>query len=114
MRPFEVVVCDELLAEAQRILAAGAAPAAAVSRAALPPAMLSASGATRKAVASLAPVYKEAAAIGMQLLPLRSPADILKLAEAELLYPAGVPFRTRKMLAELARGGPPRAHQHRV
>ena len=64
--------------------------------------MLSASGATRKAVASLAPVYKEAAAIGMQLLPLRSPADILKLAEAELLYPAGVPFRTRKMLAELA------------
>ena len=46
-------------------------------------------------------MHKEAASFGVQLLPLRSPADILKLAEVELLYPAGLTNRWRKMLAEL-------------
>ncbi len=54
-----------------------------------------------KAQAALASVHKEAASFGVQLLPLRSPADILKLAEVELLYPAGLTNRWRKMLAEL-------------
>ena len=97
MLPFEAVVAEQLLAEAQRIFASGPAlppPLAA-------PAAVPAARPLAEAQAALASVHKEAASLGVQLLPLRSPADILKLAEVELLYPAGLTNRWRKMLAEL-------------
>ena len=100
MQPIEEAVCEQLLAEAQRILLSGALAADVVSS---PAVALAApgDGQVSAANAMLAPVYNEAARLGLPLLPLRSPADVLKVAEAELLYPVGVPFRTRKMLDEL-------------
>ena len=48
---------------------------------------------------------EEAAAVGRQLLPLRSPAELVALLQSELLYPLGTPKRSYKVLMELrARG----------
>ena len=46
-------------------------------------------------------VNTEAAVIGKQFLPLRSPDELAQLLHVELLYPAGTPHRGRAMLAEL-------------
>ena len=48
-----------------------------------------------------APVHEEAATVGRQLLPLRSPAELATLLQAELLYPPGTPKRSYKVLEEL-------------
>ena len=37
-------------------------------------------------------MYQQAANLGMELLPVRSPAEIVKLIEAELLFPRGTPL----------------------
>ena len=74
MQPFEVLVCEQLLAEAQRFLA-GAAPPASVAAA---PHSDAAAAELSAAHAALAPIYKEAQSVGLQLLPLRSPADVLR------------------------------------
>ena len=43
----------------------------------------------------------QAAAVGQQLLPLRSPAELAILLQVELLYPRGTPKRSYKVLVEL-------------
>ena len=55
--------------------------------------------------AALDSVREEAAAVGRQLLPLRSPAELMALLQSELLYPLGTPKRSYRVLMELrARG----------
>lgn len=99
----EAFIIEQLLASAQRFLAAeeaAAAPVAAattVAEAPPPPPPRGLSAAER----ALLPIQKQAAALGLQLLPLRGPGDIATMLEVELLYPAGTPHRTKLVLGEL-------------
>ena len=102
MESSEAVVCELLLAEAQRLLA-GATQQAATPQAR--PAQTARAPGQSAALAALADVRQAATTLGMQLLPLRSPTDLATLLVVSLLYPAGTPARATKMLAELLSRG---------
>ena len=87
------IVCEALLAEArQHLLSEGLSKGAAEGRVE--------AAAVRELQASHA-ALEEAATVGRQLLPLRSPAELATLLQAELLYPPGTPKRSYKVLEEL-------------
>ena len=102
MESSEAVVCELLLAEAQRLLAGATQQAATPQARPAPPARAPGQSA---ALAALADVRQAATTLGMQLLPLRSPTDLATLLVVSLLYPAGTPARATKMLAELLSRG---------
>ena len=102
MESSEAVVCELLLAEAQRLLAGATQQAATPQARPAPPARAIGQSA---ALAALADVRQAATTLGMQLLPLRSPTDLATLLVVSLLYPAGTPARATKMLAELLSRG---------
>ena len=99
----DAYVCELLLAEARQHLPPSAARA--LSASATPLAEAAAARELQVGRAALASVREEAAAVGQQLLPLRSPAELAILLQVELLYPLGTPKRSYKVLVELrARG----------
>ena len=96
-------MCELLLAEARQHLPPSAARA--LSASATPLADAAAARELQVGRAALASVREEAAAVGQQLLPLRSPAELAILLQVELLYPLGTPKRSYKVMVELrARG----------
>lgn len=92
-------MCELLLAEARQHLPPSAARA--LSASATPLAEAAAARELQVGRAALASVREEAAAVGQQLLPLRSPAELAILLQVELLYPRGTPKRSYKVLVEL-------------
>ena len=93
MELLNAIVCEALLAEArQHLLSEGLSKGAAEGRVE--------AAAVRELQASHA-ALEEAATVGRQLLPLRSPAELAMLLQAELLYPPGTPKRSYKVLEEL-------------
>ena len=88
-------VCELLLAEARQHLPPSAARA--LSASATPLAEAAAARELQVGRAALASVREEAAAVGQQLLPLRSPAELAILLQVELLYPLGTPKRSYKV-----------------
>ena len=103
MAALNAFVCEQLLAEARQHLPPSAARA--LSASATPLAEAAAARELQAGRAALASVREEAAAVGQQLLPLRSPAELAILLQVELLYPLGTPKRSYKVLVELrARG----------
>ena len=103
MEDLNALVCEALLAEAQQLLdqhssegRVGAAEARVEAAAARD---------LQASRAALDTVREEAATVGRQLLPLRSPAALATLLQAELLYPLGTPRRSHMVLAELRTRG---------
>ena len=96
-------MCELLLAEARQHLPPSAARA--LSASATPLAEAAAARELQVGRAALASVREEAAAVGQQLLPLRSPAELAILLQVELLYPLGTPKRSYNMLVELRTRG---------
>ena len=88
-------MCELLLAEARQHLPPSAARA--LSASATPLAEAAAARELQVGRAALASVREEAAAVGQQLLPLRSPAELAILLQVELLYPLGTPKRSYKV-----------------
>ena len=86
----DAYVCELLLAEARQHLPPSAARA--LSASATPLAEAAAARELQVGRAALASVREEAAAVGQQLLPLRSPAELAILLQVELLYPLGTPL----------------------
>ena len=91
----DAYVCELLLAEARQHLPPSAARA--LSASATPLAEAAAARELQVGRAALASVREEAAAVGQQLLPLRSPAELAILLQVELLYPLGTPKRSYKV-----------------
>ena len=90
----EAWVCEQLLAAARQHMPRMAARPLSTAQAARPffpatPLLAEAAEAKelQAAQAALASVRAEAAAVGWQLLPLRSPAELATLLQVELLYP---------------------------
>ena len=90
MQDLNALLCEALLAEAQQLLGqhfsdgrVGAAEARVEAAAARD---------LQASHAALDTVREEAATVGRQLLPLRSPAALATLLQAELLYPARIPI----------------------
>ena len=83
----EAFVLAQLLADAEQLIATEVAPPPAPAALTLAPAVPHPDpevAAGERALVSVS-VQKEAAAVGLQLLPLRSPGDLAALLEAELL-----------------------------
>ena len=94
MAALNAIVCEALLAEAFQHL-----PTSARSASATPHVVEAAAVRELQAAhAALGTVREEAATVGRQLLPLRSPAELATLLQAELLYPPGTPKRSYKVL----------------
>ena len=101
MAALNAIVCEALLAEAFQHL-----PTSARSASATPHVVEAAAVRELQAAhAALGTVREEAATVGRQLLPLRSPAELATLLQAELLYPPGTPKRSNKVLVELRTHG---------
>ena len=81
----EAFVLAQLLADAEKLLAAEVAPPSAPAALTLAPAVPHPDPEVAAGERALVSVQKEAAAVGLQLLPLRSPGDLAALLEAELL-----------------------------
>ena len=103
MEDLNALVCEALLAKAQQLLGqhssdgrVGAAEARVEAAAARD---------LQASHAALDSVREEAATVGRQLLPLRSPAALATLLQAELLYPFGTPQRSHVVLEELRTRG---------
>ena len=100
----EAFLTEMLLAEAQQYLPT--ATARARPSATVPQVVEAAADRELQAArAALASVREEAAAVGRQLLPLRSPRDLATLLQMELLYPPGTPKRSCGVCENLTFGG---------
>ena len=98
----EAFLTEMLLAEAQQYLPT--ATARARPSATVPQVVEAAADRELQAArAALASVREEAAAVGRQLLPLRSPGDLATLLQMELLYPPGTPKRSCGVCENLTR-----------
>ena len=101
MAALNALVCEQLLAEALQHLPTSARAAFATPHVAEAAAVRE----LQAAHSALGTVREEAATVGQQLLPLRSPAELATLLQAELLYPPGTPKRSYKVLVELRTRG---------
>ena len=101
MAALNALVCEQVLAEALQHLPTSARAAFATPHVAEAAAVRE----LQAAHSALGTVREEAATVGQQLLPLRSPAELATLLQAELLYPPGTPKRSYKVLVELRTRG---------
>jgi hypothetical protein len=101
MAALNALVCEQLLAEALQHLPTSARAAFATPHVAEAAAVRE----LQAAHSALGTVREEAATVGQQLLPLRSPAELATLLQAELLYPPGTPKRSYEVLVELRTRG---------